>query len=181
MTNYAPRTLPLPRPHISQANTYDNARCLKYHSFRSQPATAPQKCCRCSSTLVRLLGAHPMSVRGRQAATPAPAMIISYINGSAKPLLCAESRSLGTCKKVRTSRSAGKAFRWFLRHSCGERPRAVRGGSVLPSLLHSNPPFRAHIHRECARKAQLVGASPDMPRRQPTPRRLQTQKKVRTF
>ena len=47
--------------------------------------------------------------------------------------------------------------------SCGERSRTKPEDSALPSLLHSSPSFRAHTHRECARKAQVVGASPDMP------------------
>ena len=36
-------------------------------------------------------------------------------------------------------------------------------GTALHSLMHPSPTVRAHDQRECARRAELVGGSPDMP------------------
>ena len=50
-------------------------------------------------------------------------------------------------------------------HSCSESSQLTLTGegTALHSLMHPSPPVWAHNQRECARRAELVSGSPDMP------------------
>ena len=115
---------------------------MKCHLCLERLSRAARAWPRCCASPVRLHGAQPTSVRGRQAGTPAPAKVTIHLCGSVKPLLYAPvafSRHLLLAAHLAVSREGLEVvFQAFLRREVADTAR--RQCPAFPNALQRTLP-----------------------------------------